>query len=198
MVSKQRVLSRGGFLRIAAGAGTAVGGGLVVGHGLGVSQAAASSALDRRIFQFALLLEELQAGFYTEASQRGALRGDLREFAEIVGGHERAHVAFLRTVLEPMAGSAPTFHFGNATRDPGRFGAAAHELENIGVAAYNGQAASLTAEAMAKAAEIVSVEGRHAAWISTLVGDAPAPRAADPGLSAAAVMARLRATGFLE
>jgi hypothetical protein len=170
---------------------------LLIGRGFGVPEAAASSAVDRKVFQFALLLEELQAGFYTEASQRGALRGDLGEFAQIVGGHERAHVAFLRRMLGPGAASAPTFHFGDATRDPGRFGAAAHELENIGVAAYNGQAASLTPEAMSQAAEIVSVEGRHAAWISTLVGDAPAPRAADPGLSAGAVMAQLRATGFL-
>jgi hypothetical protein len=43
----------------------------------------------------------------------------------------------------------------------------------------------------------VSVEGRHAAWISVLAGVAPAPRAADSGLSAADVLARLRATGFL-
>jgi hypothetical protein len=70
-------------------------------------------------------------------------------------------------------------------------------LENIGVGAYNGQGARLTRNAMTKAAEIVSVEGRHAAWISALVGEAPAPRAADPGLPAAAVMAQLQATGFL-
>jgi hypothetical protein len=182
---------------MAVGAGTLLVGGLVVGGGLGVSEAAPSSAADRRIFQFALLLEQLQAAFYTEASQRGALRGELRDFARIVGGHERAHVAALRNALGPAARPAPAFHFGSATQDPSRFGAVAHELENIGVAAYNGQGANLTPAAMAQAAEIVSVEGRHAAWISTLVGDAPAPRAADPGLSAAAVMAQLNATGFL-
>ena len=57
--------------------------------------------------------------------------------------------------------------------------------------------AKLTAGALAKAAEIVSVEGRHAGWISAILGEAPAPRAADPGLDAGAVMAQLKATGFL-
>jgi hypothetical protein len=194
-IDEQRGRSRSSFLRIAAGTGTALVGGLVVGRG--VSEAAPSAEEDRRIFRFALLLEQLQAAFYTEAIRRGALRGELRDFAEIVGAHERAHVAFLRKALGRAAGSAPAFHFGDATRDAGRFGAAARELENIGVAAYNGQGAKLTREAMAQAAEIVSVEGRHAAWISILVGDAPAPRAADPGLGAAAVMAQLKATGFL-
>lgn len=196
-IDKHRGRSRGSFLRVAAGASALLAGGLVAGRGSGVSEAAPSSAVDRRVFQFALLLEQMQAAFYTEAIQRGALRGDLRDFAQIVGGHERAHVAFLRNALGPSAPSAPAFHFGDATRDPGRFGAAAHELENIGVAAYNGQGATLTPAAMTQAAEIVSVEGRHAAWISALVGDPPAPRAADPGVSASAVMAQLRATGFL-
>jgi hypothetical protein len=182
---------------MAAGAGTLLAGGLVFGLASGVSEAAPSSAEDRRIFRFALLLEELQAAFYTEASRQGALRGELHQFAEIVGAHERAHVAFLRKALGSAAAQAPTFHFGDATRDPGRFLATARELENLGVAAYNGQGAKLTAQAMIQAAEIVSVEGRHAAWISILAGVEPAPRAADPGLSAAEVLAQLRATGFL-
>ena len=194
-IGGQRGCSRNSFLLVAAGTGTALVSGLVFARG--ESQATPSAEMDRRIFQFALLLEQLQAAFYTEAVRRGALRGELREFAETVGAHERAHVAFLHKALGTDAGSPPTFHFGDATRDERRFGAAASELENIGVAAYNGQAAKLTGQALTQAAEIVSVEGRHAAWINILVGDAPAPRAADPGLSSAAVMARLRATGFV-
>jgi hypothetical protein len=184
---------------MAAGASAAIIGGLVLGDSSGVSEAAAPSpAQDRRIFRFALLLEQLQAAFYTEAARGGALRGELLQFAKIVGGHERAHVAFLQKALGSAARPAPAFHFGEATRDPHHFAAAARELENIGVAAYNGQGAKLTAKAMTQAAEIVSVEGRHAAWISVLSGVAAAPRAADPGLSAADVLARLRATGFLD
>jgi hypothetical protein len=184
-------------LRLAAGTGTALTGGLVLGRGIAASDAAPSPEQDRRIFQFALLLEQLQAAFYTDALSRGALRGELLQFAQVVGAHERAHVAFLQKALGPAAGPAPAFHFGDATTDAGRFGAAAHELENIGVAAYNGQGAKLTTAALSQAAAIVSVEGRHAGWIGALIGDPPAPRAADPGLDAVAVMAQLKATGFL-
>lgn len=191
------LLARSSFLRVMAGTGAAFVGGLAFGSGPGTSDAAPSATQDRRIFQFALLLEQLQAAFYTEAVEHGALRGDLREFAEVVSGHERAHVAFLRNALGSAAGATPSFHFGDATRDAGRFGATAHALENIAVAAYNGQGAKLTDDAMVHAAEIVSVEGRHAGWIGALLGEPPAPRAADPGLDANAVLGQLTATGFL-
>src|SRR6478752_2419708 len=108
------------------------------------------------------------AAFYADALKRGALHGDLLEFAQVVGAHERAHVQFLRKVLGPAAGPAPSFHFGEATGDAQRFGAAAHQLENLGVSAYNGQGAKLTAPAMEHAAEIVSVECRHAGWIGAI------------------------------
>ena len=196
-IDGQRGRTRGSFFRLAAGAGTVFAGGLVFSRGLSVSKAAPSPAQDRHIFQFALLLEQLQAAFYSEALERGALRGDLREFAEVVGGHERAHVALLRKVLGSAARPAPSFHFGDATGDAQKFGVAAHQLESIGVEAYNGQGAKLTDNAMAHAAEIVSVEGRHAGWINALIGDPPAPRAADPGSDASAVLAQLKATGFL-
>jgi Ferritin-like domain len=193
----RRAWSRGSFLRVAAGTGGAVLGGLLVGHRVAGADASPSPAQDRRIFQFALVLEELQAAFYAEALERAGLTGDLREFAQVVGGHERAHVAFLRNVLGAAAGAPRSFHFGDATSDAQRFGVAAHAIENIGVAAYNGQGAKLTSGAMEHAAEIVSVEGRHAGWIGALLGDPPAPRAADPGLDATAVLAQLKASGYL-
>ncbi len=193
----RRAWSRGSFLRAAAGTGGAVLGGLLVGHRVAGARAAPSPSQDRRIFQFALVLEELQAAFYAEALERAGLTGDLRQFAQVVGGHERAHVAFLRNVLGAAAGPPRSFHFGGATSNAQSFGVAAHAIENIGVAAYNGQGAKLTSGAMEHAAEIVSVEGRHAGWIGALLGDPPAPRAADPGLDANAVLAQLKASGYL-
>jgi ferritin-like protein len=159
---------------------------------------APSEALDHKIFNFALLLEYMQAAFYTEAVDRGALRGEAREFAETVGEHERAHVAYLRDFLGGGARARPQFRFRGATSSMPAFLKTALELENIGVAAYNGQAANLTKPALVSAMEIVSVEGRHAAWISDLAGRNPAPRAADPGESAAMVAAALRATRFIK
>jgi hypothetical protein len=92
----------------------------------------------------------------------------------------------------------PSFSFGDATQDERKFLDAAVLLENTGVAAYNGQAANLTKKALAAAAEIVSVEGRHAAWVSDLAGVEPAPHAADRGASAKAVVSTLRETAFLK
>ena len=192
-----RASSRREALRRAsiAAAAVAAGGGI----GLARRPASAAAALpspaqDRAIFNFALLLEYFQAAFYSEAVQRGALTGEVRRFAEVVSGHERAHVAFLRKALGPHARERPQFKFGDATREEKAFLKAAVLLENTGVLAYNRQAANLTRPALAAAAEIVSVEGRHAAWISDLAGEPPAPHAADVGAPAVDVIARLRST----
>ena len=169
----------------------------MLGWGAGTAEPAPSRALDLKIFNFALLLERLQAAFYTEAVNAGKLRGELLEFAEVVGGHEREHVDFLEEALGNRASKMPAFQFESATRDKQKFLDAAVLLENTGVAAYNGQAANLTKKSLAAAAEIVSVEGRHAAWISDLAGRPPAPRAADPGATADDVAATLKTTGFI-
>ncbi len=71
-------------------------------------------------------------------------------------------------------------------------------LEELGLAAYNGAAASLTPEALADASRIVSVEARHAAWIRDLAGKNPAPRAADRPISAAQAQKAIARTGFVK
>jgi rubrerythrin len=191
--------TRGRLIRMGSlGAAALVTGGTVLGRRATAAPAPPSPALDRKIFNFALLLEYLQAAFYTDGIERGALRGEVREFAEVVAQHERAHVDFLERALGVNARKKPTFDFGSATASEKRFVETAILLENTGVAAYNGQAANLTKKSLAAAAEIVSVEGRHAAWISSIAGRDPAPRAADPGATAEKVAATLQATGFVK
>lgn len=191
-------MSRRDLARRGAAVGAAaLVGGAVVTRGSRSAAAVPSRSQDAKIFNFALLLEYLQAAFYSEAVTNGALRGDVADFATTVADHEQQHVDFIRQQLGAKARKKPRFDFGDATRDQHKFLATGVLLENIGVAAYNGQAANLTKPALAAAAEIVSVEGRHAAWISDLAGELPAPRAADPGKSAAEVVAALRATRFI-
>jgi hypothetical protein len=110
----------------------------------------------------------------------------------VAGAHERAHAAFLARRLGKHARPRPKLDFGASTRTRAKFVPTARALEDLAVAAYNGQAANLTKEGLADAVRIVSVEGRHAAWIRAVAGDAPAPRAADPGEAPAAVTAALR------
>jgi hypothetical protein len=149
------------------------------------------------VLQFALIIERLQEAFYAEANRRGALRGEVAEFARVVGGNEREHVAFVIQALKGSAAKPPRFSFGEATRDERKFVQSATELEDLGLAAYNGQATNLSPEALAAAGRIVSVEARHAAWIRDLAGKSPAPRAVDVLLSEARVREALKRTGFV-
>jgi hypothetical protein len=190
--------SRRELLKVAiAGSGTVLLGGIAVERMLGATAATPSAKQDRQILNYALLLEYLQAAFYAEALSHGRLRGELREFAEVVGGHEQAHVAFLKKALGANAREKPTFRFGAATRNPQKFAATAQALEDAGVAAYNGQAANVTKPILAAAIRIVSVEARHAAWIRDILGVAPAPYAADPAATPNEITAKLRSLGVL-
>jgi hypothetical protein len=191
--------SREAFLRraVVAGGTLVVGGVVVAGLPRLATSAAQSASQDVEIFNFALLLEHVQASFYDEAVERGELSGELLEFARLVAEHERAHVEYLQDALGSDARAEPTTDFGEATADPDAFGAAAVTLEDVAVAAYNGQAANLTKDALRAAATIVSVDARHAAWIRSIVGQLPAAQAVDEPLSAEEATARIDETGFL-
>ena len=190
--------SRSELLQRAVVAGGALTAGAVVVAGLPkLASSAPSPAQDVRVLNLALLLEYVEAAFYAEARAKGNLRGELRTFAEVVGGHEQQHLAFLKKTLGGKARAKPKMEFGKATTDPDAFVAGALALEDTGVAAYNGQATNLTAGALAAAARIVSVEARHAAWIRSIAGKTPAADATDPSLTAAQALAALRKTGFL-
>jgi hypothetical protein len=183
--------------RLLVGSGALAAAGVLVSGFAPESLSAPSPAQDARILNFALHLEYLQARFYADAVERGALTGELLQFAEVAGRHERAHVAYLKRVLGDAAQPAPAFQFGEATGDAGRFGHAAVTLEDIAVAAYNGQGTNLTRSALAAAVKIVSVEARHASWVRAIVGGQPAPRAQDPLWSAVHATAAVKRTGFV-
>jgi ferritin-like protein len=177
--------SRRRFLgRAAAVGGTILAGGAVVAALPRLAVSAPSPAQDAEILNFALLLEYIESAFFTEASVRGNLSGEMLEFADVVRGHERAHVAFLRGALGGKARKRPTLEFGDATRSPAAFMAAAVALQDLAVAAYNGQAGNLTKGALEAACKIVSVEARHAGWIRAISGKDPAPAATEKPMTA--------------
>jgi rubrerythrin len=184
-------LSRRRFL--AASAGTAVG--LGVGA---IPAGAAVSSGDIDILNYALLLEELQAAFYTEAERRKALSGDSLRAVEVIGAVERAHVKALRAVLGQKAIKPPFFNFKGTTEDPDAFLRTAVAFEDLAVAAYKGQAPLIRSpDVLAAAISIHSVEARHAAWIRFLAGSQPATDALDAPLSRAETMDIVNATGFI-
>ena len=110
----------------------------------------------------------------------GRLTGEARQFAQVVGAEEQAHVKYLTAALGSSAGASPRFRFGDSATDPTKFIATAISLEETGLGVYNGQAVGPHARGRcAAAARIVSVEARHAAWARALAGKDPAPVAVD-------------------
>ena len=175
-----------------------VAGGVLLGGLPEVSPAARSKAQDVKILNLVLQLEELEAAFYADAEARGSLKGELAEFARVVGEHERAHVAFLRKALGKQADPKPTFDFGQTTVNGKRFAATAAMLEDTAVAAYNGQAANLTKPTLKAAATIVSVEARHAAWIRDIVGEPASLQATDTPATERQVRRAIARTTFVK
>ena len=155
-----------------------------------------SKAQDAKILQLVLQLEYTQVAFYEEALAQAKLSGDVRQFAQTALGHERQHLAAIKRALGSKAGAKPRFVFGDKTKNAGAFTRAAIQLEDIAVAAYNGQAANLTKGTLAAAAEIVSVEARHAAWVRAIAGEVAAPEPVDSPITAQRVAATLRAFGM--
>jgi len=162
-------------------AGVAVGGAQLAAS----ADSGGSAATDREILTYGLLIERLQAAFYAAALAGGQLTGEARQFAQIVGAQEQAHVKYLSGALGPSAGASPRFRFGDSATDPAKFVATAISLEETGLGVYNGQAVSLTPPTLAAAARIVSVEARHAAWARALDGKDPAPVAVDVPIAVA-------------
>jgi hypothetical protein len=186
--------TRGDVLaRAAVGAGALIGGGTIAA----AASLRGSKAGDARVLNFVLLLDQIEAAFYRAALEAGRLTGELREFADVVGGQERQHVAFLETALGSAARKPPRLRFGDAVQRSARFIATAVVLEDLAVAAYNGQTANLTPGGLAAAARIVSVEARHAAWIRDIAGQPPAAKPVDASLTQAEVLAAVKRTGFL-
>lgn len=146
------------------------------------------------VLNFALTLEELEAEFYARGvAARGLIPADVRPVFEEISRNEAAHVAFLRQTLGNRAIPKPSFDFTGGGKMPDVFSnamtfmAMAQQLEDTGVRAYKGQAATLMpAPSILEAAlRIHSVEARHAAevrrvrrqkgWITgNLPGDLPA------------------------
>ena len=178
--------------------GGVAAGGLVIAALPDLAGSKPSAAQDAEILNFALLLEYVQEGLYDDALRRKAVTGELREYAEIVRSHERAHIKFIRSALGDNARKRPTLDFGEDTATAETFTDVAVKLEDLGVAAYNAQAPNLTSGSLAAAARIVSVEARHASWIRAIAGVTPAPDASEPPASAKRVVATLNGSGYVK
>ena len=138
------------------------------------------SVLD--VLNFALLLEFLEAEFYTNGLDCKDLipMGKERAIFEVIEKHEVDHVAFLKAAITGSGGTPidkPTFDFtAGGNFDPFRnydeFLVLAQAFEDTGVRAYKGQAGNLISNGgvLTAALQIHSVEARHASEVRRLRG----------------------------
>jgi rubrerythrin len=132
---------------------------------------------DLGIVNYALTLEYLEAAFYADVAKSGLFSGDDLALIERIGQAEREHVDALTATAKQLGGKpAPEPKAEFPLDDARSVLALAATVENLGAAAYLGQAAAIEdPDILAAALSIHSVEGRHAAVLNTLVGMPPTP-----------------------
>jgi rubrerythrin len=130
---------------------------------------------DLEIVNYALTLEYLEADFYEQVLESGAITDrKIVALAKEIGESEQAHVdallATARSLGKPAA--RPKTDFTAVLEGgPEKILRTAATVENLGAAAYLGQAGRIQdEEILAAALSIHSVEARHAAALNALVG----------------------------
>jgi len=141
----------------------------------------AASKGDIEIVNYALTLEYLEAEFYAQVIASGAVTDKkIAELAKSIGENEQEHVDALKATVEKLGGTPaakPKTKFEDVIAGgPETILETAASVENLGAAAYLGQAGRIKdKEILAAALAIHTVEGRHAAALNTLVGKSVVP-----------------------
>jgi hypothetical protein len=132
---------------------------------------------DLGIVNYALTLEYLEAAFYADVAKSGLFKGDDLALIKEIGAAEQQHVDALTATAKQLGGpvaKAPKAQF--PLDDAKSVLELAATVENLGAAAYLGQAAAIESpDILAAALSIHSVEGRHAAVLNVLTGQEPTP-----------------------
>jgi len=136
----------------------------------------ADNAGDIKIVNYALTLEYLEAEFYKEVLASGQIKDKkIGELAKAIHQNEQEHVDALTATVKKLGGTPaakPKTKFqGVISKGPKTILQTAATVENLGAAAYLGQAGNIKSkEILAAALAIHSVEARHAAALNELVG----------------------------
>ncbi len=136
---------------------------------------------DIAIVNYALTLEHLEAAFYQQVLDSGEVKDKkVGEVAKEISENEQEHVEALTATVEQLGGK-PAKAPKTAFEDVIAGGEAmiletAAAVENLGAAAYLGQAGNIkNKEILAAALSIHSVEARHAAVLNQVVGKTIVP-----------------------
>ncbi len=132
---------------------------------------------DLGIVNYALTLEYLEAGFYAAVVKSGLFKGDQLALVKTIGQHEQEHVDALTATAKDLGGKpAPEPEAEFPLESAEEVVSLAATVENLGAAAYLGQAAAIENPDILEAAlSIHTVEARHASVLNVLNGDSPTP-----------------------
>ncbi len=150
------------------------------------------------VLVFALTLEHIEDAFYRSGLDRDSLiPAKYKDIFRHIGLHEAEHVALLTGALGSAAIKRPEADFtaGGKYADVfsnfDTFLTLSQTFEDLGVAAYKGQAGNLMANdaILTTALQIHSVEARHAAEVRKIGGKTPWDGAFDEPMSKEDVLA---------
>jgi hypothetical protein len=177
-------VNRKRFLKMAGGAGAASFGAFVLAAcgsskssttastaSVASSTSASATKTDIGILNYALTLEYLEREFYKKVIAAGLFTGKVGALIKDFGSQEATHVEALKGAVEKMGGTPAANPNGKfPINSASQVANLAYEVENLGAAAYLGQAPLIQSpEVLAVALSIHTVEARHAASIATLV-----------------------------
>lgn len=132
---------------------------------------------DLTIVNYALTLEYLETEFYEKVVASGLFSGKVAGLIKSFGAQEKTHVEALKGTAEKLGGTPAAKPEGKfPIENAGQVAQLAYTVENLGAAAYLGQAPNIQSpEVLAAALAIHTVEARHAATLGTLVKQSLTP-----------------------
>ena len=188
--------SRSQFLKIAGGTGAAGALALFIaacGGGDKDSSSSSSTSSDKEkmgsasakqdleIVNYALTLEYLEADFYRQAIESGEVKDKkIAEVAKTIAEDENQHVMALTATVKQLGGTPaakPKTNFDDVLAGgQKKILETAATVENLGAAAYLGQAGRIKSrDILAAALSIHTNEGRHAAVLNNVTGKTIVP-----------------------
>jgi rubrerythrin len=149
--------------------------------GSGSTSGKSGAKSDIAIVNYALTLEYLEADFYKQVLDSGEVKNPkVGEVAKEIYENEQEHVEALTATVEQLGGKPakkPMTDFQAVLAGgESKILQTAASVENLGAAAYLGQAGKIKDKAvLAAALSIHSVEGRHAAVLNQVIGKSIVP-----------------------
>lgn len=145
---------------------------------------ASVSDSDLAILNYALTLEHLESKAYAVINASGLLSGTAAAYFKTFGGHESTHVDVLTKTINDLGGTpvqAQASYNLPALKSQQEVLQYFHDVEELGAAAYLGQAPRLqNGDLLTAAVSIHNVEAQHAAALADLIGVAPSPMFGTP------------------